>query len=65
DPGPDLFIELPASDGEALAWLYRHGRILERAQEDERLVLAVRLEPEAQGRFDQLRPGARRVGRAP
>ncbi|MGH6993451.1 MAG: GTPase HflX [Caulobacteraceae bacterium] len=61
DPGPDLFIELPASDGEALAWLYRHGRIVERAQEDERLVLAVRLEPEAQGRFDQLRPGARRA----
>jgi GTP-binding protein HflX len=52
--------DLGPSDGEALAWLYRHGRVLRREDRpDGWLHLEVRLDPQALGRFDRLYPNAR------
>jgi GTP-binding protein HflX len=52
--------ELMPNDGEALAWLYRHGRVTRREDKpDGGLHLEVRLDPQALGRFDRLYPGAR------
>jgi GTP-binding protein HflX len=50
---------LPANDGRALAWLYRHGRIVERSDADDGTVrVSVRLDPQALGRFERLFPAA-------
>jgi GTP-binding protein HflX len=52
--------DLAPSEGEALAWLYRHGRITAREERDDGGVhLEVRLDPQALGRFERLYPGAR------
>jgi GTP-binding protein HflX len=59
DQGEPVTTSLPASDGQALAWLYRHGRIIERTDDaDGRVHLSVRLDHQALGRFEQLFPGA-------
>ncbi|MFZ1990589.1 MAG: GTPase HflX [Alphaproteobacteria bacterium] len=45
-------IELPASEGAALAWLHEHGEVTESKQlEGDELGLTVRLDPEDLGRF--------------
>ena len=50
---------LAAGDGAALAWLYRHGRIMARDDEDDGAVrLSVRLDTQALGRFERLFPEA-------
>jgi GTP-binding protein HflX len=50
---------LAAGDGQALAWLYRHGRILTRDDDaDGRVRLSVRLDHQALGRFESLFPHA-------
>ena len=52
--------DLSPSDGEALAWLYRHGRVTSREDRpDGWLRLQVRLDPQALGQFERLYPGAR------
>jgi GTP-binding protein HflX len=57
DEGPVLTIALPASDGEGLAWLYRHGRVLNREdQENDQVIVRARLDEAALGRFERLRP---------
>jgi GTP-binding protein HflX len=44
-----------------LAWLYRHGRVTDRTpDEPDGLLVTARLDPQALGRFEQLRPGALR-----
>ena len=49
-----------AGEGEALAWLYRHGRVVDRSDEDDGAVrLCVRLDSQALGRFERLFPDAR------
>jgi GTP-binding protein HflX len=59
DAGPDLVFRLRPSDGEAVAWLYQHGRVTNRtADEADGLLITARLDPQALGRFEQLRPGA-------
>jgi GTP-binding protein HflX len=59
DQSEPVAAELTAGDGEALAWLYRHGRILARIDEpDGRTRLTVRLDHQARGRFERLFPGA-------
>lgn len=58
DSAPERVFDLSASDGEALAWLYRHGRVLARTSEDGRLRVTARLDPQQLGRFEQMRPGA-------
>ena len=52
--------DLDASDGAALAWLYRHGRVVSREERpDGGTHLEVRLDPQALGRFERLYPNAR------
>jgi GTP-binding protein HflX len=50
---------VPPSDGAAIAWLYRHGRVLEREVEaDGATRVAVRLSSAALGQFERLFPAA-------
>ena len=57
DDDPETRLTLEASDGEALAWLYAHGRVTFRDADDEgRTALIVRLSPQALGRFERLYP---------
>ena len=60
DVGPEVEARLPAGQGEALAWLYQHGRVLDREDEDTGAVrVAVRLDAQALGRFERLFPETR------
>jgi GTP-binding protein HflX len=52
-------IELPLSDGATLAWLYRHGEVLDRHDGEETTHLRVRLAPEDRARFERQSAGAR------
>mgnify|MGYP001548176969 CR=1 FL=1 len=57
DDAPPVSVYATPAQGAALAWLYRHGRVLDRIEDDEGGVrLAVRLEPQALGQFEQLFP---------
>ena len=57
DDDPELNLTFAAADGEALAWLYRHGRVTARhEQEDGGVQVLARLAPEALGRFERLFP---------
>ncbi len=47
-------VELPASDGARIAWLYRHGEVIGREEAEGRLRLTVRLSPADRARFAQL-----------
>lgn len=54
DDDPETELTLAATDGEALAWLYEHGRVTRRDTDGEgRTHLAVRLAPQALGRFER------------
>jgi len=44
-------LEVPSSDGAALAWLYAHGEVVRRRDDDEASHLAIRLSPADLGRF--------------
>ena len=57
DDDPERTFELDAGDGEALAWLYRHGRVTDRDEKGGRLTVTARLSARALGRFELLRPG--------
>ena len=60
DDSPPVALVLPADDGEALAWLYRNGRVMERHdREAGALELSVRLDAQALGRFERLFPEVR------
>jgi len=55
DTDPEIHLTLEPQDGEALAWLYAHGRITERTEDAEgRLQIAVRLSEPALGRYQRL-----------
>ena len=56
DDAPERTFQLGSSDGEALAWLYRHGRVTDRRESDDGVTVTARLDPQALGRFEQLRP---------
>ena len=58
DEGPLITIALSAADGEGLAWLYRHGRVVTREPDDSDVVLTARLDPAALAKFERLRPSA-------
>jgi len=58
DEGPLITIALPAADGEGLAWLYRHGRVVSREPDESEVVLTARLDPAALAKFERLRPSA-------
>jgi GTP-binding protein HflX len=54
---------VPAGEGAAIAWLYRHGRVLDREPDEHGGVrIAVRLTPKALGQFEQLFPHAELTG---
>lgn len=57
DQGAPVEAHLDSGGGEALAWLYRHGRILHRSDDDAGGVhVSVRLDAQALGRFERLFP---------
>ncbi len=59
DIGDEADVTLPSGDGQALAWLYRHGRIVRRTDNEEGdVILRVRLDPQALGRFARSFPNA-------
>lgn len=59
DDSPPVAIRLIAGDGEALAWIYRNGRVLSREDEEQGGVLIVaRLDAQALGRFERQFPDA-------
>jgi len=65
DEEAPLKIELAPGQGEALAWLYRHGRVIGREERpDGGLGLEVRLDPQALGQFARLYPQAELEARA-
>jgi GTP-binding protein HflX len=59
DEAPPVNVFTPVGEGAAIAWLYRHGRVLERHEgKDGSVRLAVSLSPQALGQFEQQFPGA-------
>jgi GTP-binding protein HflX len=48
----ELSLELDPSDGEALAWVYRHGRVLQRKDGARRISLKVSIDPQESDRFE-------------
>ena len=59
DEAPPVAVHAPAGDGAAIAWLYRHGRVLDRdALPDGATTLSVRLSPKALGQFEAMFPEA-------
>ena len=58
DTDAEIHLTLEPQDGEALAWLYEHGRITERSSDPEgRTQLTVRLSEPALGRYQRLFEG--------
>jgi GTP-binding protein HflX len=49
-------LAVPLSDGAAIAWLYAHGEVVERRDDETRAHLAVRLSPADLGRFKHRAP---------
>ena len=59
DEAPPVDIHAPAGDGAAVAWLYRHGRVIGRHDaEDGAVWLSVSLTAQALGQFEQLFPAS-------
>ena len=59
DDSEPLDLELPAGEGEALAWLYRNGRVTQRDEgQAGELHVSVKLDLQARGRFERLFPRA-------
>jgi GTP-binding protein HflX len=58
DDSPEITFHLADSDGEALAWLYRHGRVTAREEEAGGTRVRARLDSQALGRFQRMRPDA-------
>jgi GTP-binding protein HflX len=59
DEAPPVDVYAPVGEGAAIAWLYRHGRVLERHDgKDGSVRLAVSLTPQALGQFEQQFPAA-------
>ncbi|MDP8916270.1 MAG: GTPase HflX [Pseudomonadota bacterium] len=57
DDAPEIEAQVPPGEGGALAWLYAHGRVVRRADEQDGGVrVAVRLNDQALGRFERLFP---------
>ena len=58
DEAPPVEIRAQAGQGDLVAWLYRHGRVLDRREEDDGAVsLTVSLSDQAQGQLQRLFPG--------
>ena len=57
-----LHLTLDLADGAALSWLYSHGEILDRRDEDQLTHLTVTLDPADRARFEHRHPGYLRRG---
>jgi GTP-binding protein HflX len=65
DDAPEIETRVPPGDGEALAWLYQNGRVVQRRdQKDGSVMMTVRLDDQALGRFERLFPEARLLNAA-
>ncbi|HWE46101.1 MAG TPA: GTPase HflX [Caulobacteraceae bacterium] len=65
DDAPEIETRVPPGDGEALAWLYQNGRVVERRDDpDGSVMMTVRLDDQALGRFERLFPEARLLNAA-
>jgi GTP-binding protein HflX len=59
DEAPPVAVYAPAGEGAAIAWLYRHGRVIVRSEaKDGGVRMEVSLSPQALGQFEQLFPAA-------
>ncbi|MBI1407027.1 MAG: GTPase HflX [Caulobacter sp.] len=59
DETPEIDVTLGVGAGEALAWLYRHGRVTDRHDKgDGEMIIRARLDGQALGRFERLFPTA-------
>jgi GTP-binding protein HflX len=59
DDSPPVEVQLKAEDGQALAWIYRNGRVLSRYDgPGGEVTLVARLDGQALGRFERQFPGA-------
>jgi len=59
DETPPVDVHTPAGEGAAIAWLYSHGRVVDRDDgKDGAVRLSVSLSPQALGQFEQLFPQA-------
>jgi GTP-binding protein HflX len=59
DDSPPVEIQLKAQDGQAIAWIYRNGRVLSRYDgPDGDVTIVTRLDSQALGRFERQYPGA-------
>ena len=57
DEASPVEIHIPPGEGAAMAWLYRHGRVTERHDdEDGNIALTVKMDGQAHGQFEQLFP---------
>ena len=68
DDVPPAALLLPAGDGQSLAWLYRHGRVMSREDAEGGAVeVSVKLDEQAWGQFERLFPDirSRAVGAPP
>jgi len=62
DETPEIDVTLEPGAGEALAWLYRHGRVTDRHDAaDGGMTVRARLDGQALGRFERLFPSAQVV----
>ena len=60
DDAPEVEALVPAGEGEAVAWLYQHGRVVGRDDEESGATrVTVKLSDQALGRFERLFPAAR------
>jgi GTP-binding protein HflX len=60
DDAPAAALVLPAGDGQTLAWLYRHGRVMSREDTQSGAVaVSVKLDNQAWGQFERLFPNIR------
>lgn len=50
----EITFVIPVSDGAALSWLYNHGEILQRNDNENHMTILVRLSPANKARFEQL-----------
>ncbi|MGE5515821.1 MAG: GTPase HflX [Bacteroidota bacterium] len=55
-----LDLQLPLSDGAAISWLYQHGEVVERRDDDDTAHMRVRLDPVDAQRFHQRHVGGKR-----
>ena len=56
DPDAERVFDLALGDGEGIAWLYQHGRVVSRAEHGDHVSITAKLSDQAMGRFEQMRP---------